>query len=96
MDNNIIFTYLACIIILFIIGRVFIVPLRIIMKLIINSILGAFLIYVINFIGATFEFHIGLNIFTTIFIGILGIPRQYMFNNNKIVNRIKYLTNSIN
>lgn len=96
MDNNIIFTYLACIIILFIIGRVFIVPLRIIMKLIINSILGAFLIYVINFIGATFEFHIGLNIFTAIFIGILGIPRKYMFNNNKIINWIKYLTNSIN
>lgn len=75
MDNNVILTYLACVIMLFILGRIFIVPIRIILKFIINSILGAFLIYVINFIGATFEFHIGLNIFTAIFIGILGVPR---------------------
>ena len=75
MDSNIILTYLACIIILFIVGKIFIVPLRIILKLILNSILGAFLIYIINFIGSTFGFHIGLNFFTALFIGILGIPR---------------------
>ena len=75
MDNNVILTFLACVIMLFILGRIFIVPIRIVAKFIINSILGAFLIYAINFIGVTFEFHIGLNIFTAIFIGILGVPR---------------------
>ncbi len=75
MDNNIILIYLACIITLFIIGRIFIVPLKIILKIVMNSILGALLIYIINFIGAAFDFHIGLNIFTAIFIGVLGIPR---------------------
>jgi inhibitor of the pro-sigma K processing machinery len=53
---------------------VFSLPVVKILKLILNSILGGVLIYVINIIGANFEFHIGLNIVTVIFIGILGIP----------------------
>ena len=73
MESTII-TYLACICLLFIFGKLFIVPIRIILKLILNSILGGILIYVINFIGAAFGFHVGLNIVTSIFIGIFGIP----------------------
>lgn len=49
-------------------------PLKKILKLAINSVLGGVLIYVINIVGATFGFHIGLNIGTSIFVGILGIP----------------------
>lgn len=74
METNTIITFLACIIILFIVGRIFIVPLKKILKLSINSILGGVLIYVINIVGATFGFHIGLNIGTSIFVGILGVP----------------------
>lgn len=73
MDINVI-TYLACICFLFLFGRIFIVPLKKILKLVFNSILGGILIFIINLIGATFNFHIGLNIFTSILIGILGIP----------------------
>lgn len=39
-----------------------------------NSILGAILLFLINVIGASFGFHIGINIFTMICVGILGIP----------------------
>lgn len=74
METNTIITFFACIIILFIVGRIFIVPLKKILKLAINSILGGVLIYVINIVGATFGFHIGLNIGTSIFVGILGVP----------------------
>lgn len=74
MDNNVVITYLACILFLFVLGRVFIVPLKMIVKLIFNSILGALLLYGINFIGATFGFHIGLNVLTVIFVGVLGVP----------------------
>lgn len=73
MDTNLL-TYLACICFLFIFGRVFIVPIKKILKLVINSILGAVVIFLINMIGANFGFHIGLNIFTSILVGILGIP----------------------
>ena len=73
MDSNII-TFLACICFIFIFGRIFIVPIRKILKIILNSILGGVVIYLINFIGANFGFHIGLNIFTSLMIGLLGLP----------------------
>lgn len=74
METNTIITYMACIIFLFIFGRVFALPLKKILRLIINSALGGLLIYIINLIGSAFEFHIGLNIVTSTFVGILGIP----------------------
>lgn len=73
MDINVI-TYLACICFLFIFGRIFIVPIKKILKLIINSILGGLTIFLINAVGASFGFHIGLNFFTSILVGLLGLP----------------------
>lgn len=73
MDINII-TYLACICFIFIFGRIFIVPITKILKLVLNSVLGGIVIYVINLIGGAFGFHIGLNFFTSILIGLLGLP----------------------
>ena len=73
MDGNLI-TYLACICFLFIFGRIFIVPIKKTLKLVFNSILGGVVIFLINLIGANFGFHIGLNIFTSIIIGLLGLP----------------------
>ena len=74
MDGNSIITFLACIIFLFLFGRIFILPLKNIFKLILNSVLGGVLIYIINLIGGAWGFSIGINIFTSIFVGILGIP----------------------
>ena len=67
MDINVI-TYLACICFLFLFGRIFIVPVKKVLKLILNSILGGVAIYVINLIGSVFNFHIGLNFYTSILI----------------------------
>ena len=74
MDINNILVFLSCVIFLFIFGKIFIVPLKSIFKLILNSILGGILIFLINAVGSNFAFHIGINIFTAIFIGFLGIP----------------------
>ena len=73
MNTNLI-TYLACICFLFIFGRIFVVPISKILKLVLNSILGGITIYLINWIGGMVGFHIGLNIFTSVLIGILGLP----------------------
>ena len=73
MDGNLI-AYLACICFLFIFGRIFIVPIKKILKLVFNSILGGVVIFLITLIAANFGFHIGLNIFTSIIIGLLGLP----------------------
>ena len=73
MEKNIII-YLACICFLFLIGRIFILPIKTILKLVINSVLGGLLIYIINIVGSIYNFHIGLNFVTAIGIGLLGIP----------------------
>ena len=74
MNFNNIITYIACIFFLFIFGKIFIIPIKIILKLVINSLLGGLTIFIINLIGSFFNFHIGLNLITSIFVGILGIP----------------------
>ena len=89
MDFNIIITFLTCIIVLFIFGKIFIMPLKSILKLIFNSILGGVCIYVINLIGANFGFHIGLNILTSMLVGILGIPGAILLIILKIILRLK-------
>lgn len=88
MDINLL-TYLACICFIFIFGRIFILPLKKILKLIVNSILGGFSIFIINLIGATFGFHIGLNFFTSILIRTVGVARCSLFDCCEIVNWIE-------
>ena len=70
MDNNILITFAVCVISIFILGRIFAWPLKGILKLIGNSIVGGIIIFLINLIGANF----GLNIGTALVVGILGIP----------------------
>lgn len=80
--------FISCICFLFIIGRIFIVPLKWILKLIFNSILGGILIYIINIIGANWGFHIGLNFFTSILIRNFRCARECAINSYKITYNI--------
>lgn len=52
MDTNAIITFFACILTLFLFGRLLVIPLKTILKIVFNSILGGVLIYVINLIGS--------------------------------------------
>ena len=87
MDINII-TYLACICFIFILGRIFIVPIKKILKLILNSILGGIVIFIINLIGTNFGFHIGLNFFTSILVRNTWTSGSCLSNSNKNFGRI--------
>ena len=74
MDFSNVLVILGCIVVLWIVGRIFLVPLKALLKLVVNSTLGGLLIFIINLIGSTWKFHIGLNIVTAILVGLLGIP----------------------
>lgn len=89
MDFNTIITFLACIIFLFIFGKIFILPLKSILKLVFNSILGGVLIYIINLVGMNFGFHIGLNLLTSVIVGLLGVPGAALLIVLKIILRMK-------
>lgn len=74
MELTNILIVIGCAIAIFIIGKIFLFPIKKILKLVFNTIIGGAIIYIINLIGASFGFHIGLNIITSLVVGILGIP----------------------
>ena len=67
-STNTILIFLGCIIGIIMFGRILILPIKKIVKLILNSLLGGLIIVCINCIGTVFNIHIGLNIFTAIFV----------------------------
>lgn len=89
MELNAVIMFITCIICLFIFGKIFIWPLKNILKLVFNSILGGILIYVINLIGMNFGFHIGLNLVTATTVGVLGVPGAILLVILKIILRIE-------
>lgn len=89
MELNAVIMFITCIICLFIFGKIFIWPLKNILKLVFNSILGGILIYIINLIGMNFGFHIGLNLVTATTVGVLGVPGAILLVILKIILRIE-------
>ena len=73
--------FISCICMIFLFGRMFIVPIKWISKLILNSILGGILIWIINMIGGFWGFHIGINVWTSILVRFIGNTRCYFFDN---------------
>lgn len=65
---------------LFVIGKIFIVPIKWILKLACNSILGGILIWIINLIGGIWGFHIGLNIYTSVLVRYFRSTRGDCFD----------------
>ena len=80
LEINTVLVYVGCIIFLFIICKYFILPLKSIVKIIGNSVLGGILIFIVNAIGTLLNFHVGLNIGTALITGVLGIPRCCIIN----------------
>ena len=64
-------------------------------KIIINSVIGSALLYLVNLIGASYNFHVGLNWWTVLGTGFLGIPgvvlivvlKFFIWNKCKIINK---------
>lgn len=74
MDGTSIMFFILAIVLLFIIVKLFSWPLKVLWKLIVNGVLGAILLIVVNLIGAYFNFSIGINAITALIAGFFGIP----------------------
>ncbi|MBV4420260.1 pro-sigmaK processing inhibitor BofA family protein [Clostridium tyrobutyricum] len=66
--------FLIAILGLYILVKVFSWPIKILIKLIGNAILGAVLLIIVNFVGQYFGLHIGINAITSFIAGFFGIP----------------------
>lgn len=60
--------------ILILLAKFFSKPMKILFKLIINSVVGAIILIIINYFGARFGIVIGINLITILVAGILGVP----------------------
>ncbi|HHW00924.1 MAG TPA: SigmaK-factor processing regulatory BofA [Clostridiaceae bacterium] len=69
-----IFAYFIGIILLYSLGRLLLTPLKFILKLIYNAIVGGIVILVINLIGRLIGFTIALNFVSALIVGTLGVP----------------------
>ena len=74
LDLSVFLTYAGAIILLFIFGKLFLWPLKIILKLAVNSLIGGAAILLINIIGAEIGIIIPLNMLNALMVGVLGLP----------------------
>ena len=74
MEISIFLAYAVAILLVYIFGKLLVVPAKILGKLIFNSIIGGIFIIFVNLCGANFGIFIPLNIISAIIVGLLGIP----------------------
>lgn len=74
MDFTMILPILIGVAVLFIVLKLLALPMKIIIKLVINGLVGGLVIFVVNLIGANFGFTIDLTWITALIVGFLGVP----------------------
>lgn len=73
-DVGIILAYSAGIMLIFMVSWIFVKPLKFLGRLILNSLLGALFLIILNYFGQYTGVYIGVNEVTALLLGILGIP----------------------
>lgn len=71
--NNIL-AYLIGLVILYIVGMLLVIPIKVLIKLLINGLIGGIILFVFNLIGGFFGLAIMINPLNAIIVGILGVP----------------------
>ena len=78
MGIEVIFAYVFGIIMLFLVAKLLLIPIKIVWKLAVNAVIGGITLLLINFIGGFFGLYIPINIITALTTGILGVPGVVM------------------
>ena len=73
-DFNIIIAFAFGLLLLYIIGRVLLMPIRIVFRLIYNGLIGGVILWLLNWVGAYLGFTIAINAVTALVVGFLGLP----------------------
>ena len=71
-------TYVGAIVLIFLVGKIFLWPLKIVLKLAASSLIGGLAILLINWLGAGFGVLIPLTLISAVIVGVLGIPGVVM------------------
>lgn len=74
LEINVILAYAVGLILLYTLGWILMKPIRLIIKMIWNGILGGIILVVLNIVGKYFGIIITVNPVTALIVGFLGIP----------------------
>lgn len=74
MGMDVILAYVFGIMILFLLAKLLIIPIKLVWKLLVNAIVGGITLFILNIIGGFFGLYIPINIITALITGILGVP----------------------
>lgn len=74
IELGVILAYAAGLVLLYFVGWILIIPIRYLVKLIINGIIGGILLFLVNLLGGFIGLYIAINPLTAIIAGFLGVP----------------------
>ncbi len=78
IDFAAVLAYAFGLLLLYIVGRILIMPLKIVLKLMYNALIGGVVLLLLNFLGGYIGLHIALNPVTALVVGFLGVPGVVM------------------
>lgn len=73
-NSELVGAYALGLVLLFVFIKIFYVPLKAAVKLALSAVGGGVILYVFNLAGSLVGMQIGLNLFTALVAGLLGIP----------------------
>ncbi len=74
IDLNIILAFVFGLMVLYLLARILVYPMRLLAKVVGNSLVGAVLLMVFNLLGALVGLSVGVNVVSALVVGFLGLP----------------------
>ncbi len=78
VEMGVFLTFGGALILIYLMGRTLLVPLKSLLKLLLNSLIGGILLLLINSFGAVVGITIPLNGLNAVTVGVLGLPGLIM------------------
>lgn len=66
--------YLLGLLIVFVVAKIFLAPVKIILRLLVNSVVAIGVMFAINLLEPVLHIHMGINAVSALVVGILGVP----------------------
>ena len=74
MELPIFVAYAVGIVLILLLGRILVFPLKVVLKLVYNGLIGGLALWLVNLIGAPLGFILPITVWTALLVGLLGIP----------------------
>lgn len=78
VEMSVFLAFGGTLIMIFILGKALLIPLRFLLKMCINSMLGAIILITINTAAGGLGVYVPVNVATSVIVGVLGVPGTLM------------------